>query len=467
MTNQPLISRRVRRASALFVTIALSLTAAACSSSSSSGGGKSTGGSSASGVTTISIDCAPPTSKPVPYQQWNADIATFEQQHPDIKVNSIHTFPCETPALFTAALAGGTEPNVFYTYFTDKEAVLNANQAADITSYVTPSTVPVLNDFLPSVISTQKSGGKLYGIPYTNYTMGLIINRKLFKEAGLNPDNPPTTWAQVATDAEAITKLGNGVEGYGDYSAGNNGGWHFSAELDALGGSMENAAGTRANFDNALGKEVLQNLHDLRYTDNVMGSTQLLAWGTLQKEMAAGKLGMYIAAPDDITYMVQTLGANYADYSMGPIPSVSGQAAGTLSGGNDYMFNVKDTPAQIKAGVALVNFLYLTEGQGQFNYARLKATNQAVGLPEPEMFTGASLAADNAGKAANATMPVSDFTSYLDANVPGDGEPNDAQAVYKVLDTAMASVLTDPNANIDQLLSTATSQVNEVLANSQ
>jgi len=467
MTNQRLVNRRVRRTSAVLVTIALSLTAAACSSSSNTAGGKGSSAATASGTTTISIDCAPPTSKPVALQQWNADIASFEQKNPGIKVNSIHTFPCETPALFTAALAGGTEPNVFYTYFTDKQTVLNDNQAADITSYVTPATVPVLNDFLPSVLNTQKSNGKLYGIPYTNYTMGLIINRKLFKAAGLNPDNPPTTWAQVATDAEAITKLGNGVEGYGDYSAGNNGGWHFSAELDALGGSMENAAGTKANFDNAMGKEVLQNLHDLRYTDNVMGSTQLLAWGTLQKEMAAGKLGMYIAAPDDITYMVQTLGANYADYSMGPIPSVSGTAAGTLSGGNDYMFNVKDTPAQIKAGVALVNWLYLTEGQGQFNYARAKATQQAVGLPEPEMFQGNTLATDNAGKAANATMPVSDFSSFLSANVPGDGEPNDAQAVYKVLDTAMASVLTDPNANIDQLLSTAATQVNEVLANSQ
>ena len=464
MTNQRLLSHRVRRTSAVFATLALTLTAAACSSSSSTGRTDK----SAGGVTTISIDCAPPTSEPVPYKLWNDDIATFEQQHPDIKVNSIRTNPCETPALFTAALAGGTEPNVFYTYFTDKPQVLSDNQAADITSYVTPTSVPLLNDLNPQVLNTQKSNGKLYGLPYTNYTMGLIINRKLFTEAGLNPNDPPTTWAQVATDSEAITKLGHGIEGYGDYSAGNNGGWHFSAELDALGGSMENAAGTKANFNNALGKEVLQNLHDLRYTDNVMGSTQLLGWGKLQAEMAANKLGMYIAAPDDITYAVQSLGANYANYGMGPIPSVSGTAAGTLSGGNDYMFNVKDTPAQIKAGIELVNFLFLTEGQGQFNYTRLKTNNQAVGLPEPELFTGSEEATDNSARAANATMPVSDFTSYVNANVPGDGEPvNDAQAVYKVLDTAMASVLTDPNANINQLLTTATNQVNQVLANSQ
>ncbi len=83
------------------------------------------------------------------------------------------------------------------------------------------------------------AGKTLYGLPTVNYTQGLIINRALFKQAGLNPDHPPTTWAQVETDATAITKLGQGIYGYGDYSAGNNGGWHFSSEIDAEGGQHD------------------------------------------------------------------------------------------------------------------------------------------------------------------------------------------------------------------------------------
>jgi hypothetical protein len=45
------------------------------------------------------------------------------------------------------------------------------------------------------------------------------------------------------------------------------------------------------------------------------------------------------------------------------------------------------------------------------------------------------------------------------------GEPADAQAIYKTLDATMLGVLTEPNANLSQLLSTATSQVNQILAN--
>ena len=462
MTSERLTSPRVRRTAALLLAATVGLTAAACGSSS-----KTTPSATKSGAgkVTISIDCAPPTSKPIPRKQWFDDIAAFEKLNPNVTVKSIDTFPCETPALFTAALTGHTEPNVFYTYFTDKQEVLDAGQAADISSYVNTTSVPTLNDISPSVLDGQKSDGKLYGLPRTNYAMGTIINRKLFTQAGLDPNKPPTTWAEVATDAAAIQKLGNGINGYGEYSAGNNGGWHFVAEMDALGAPVVSADGKKAAFNSDAGKAVLQNLHDLRFKDNAMGKTQLYKWGDLQKQMAAGKLGIYIAAPDDITYMVQTLAAKYEDFGMGPIPGTDGPAKGTLAGGDDMMFNIKDTPEQIKAGIALVNYLYLTPGKGQFDWARAKATGQAVGLPEPEFYTGASLAADSALRSTNSTMPVANFQPFVDAAVPGVNEPGNAQDIYKVLDTAMASALTNPNADVSKLLATAETQVNQVLAN--
>ncbi|MDH6115226.1 ABC-type glycerol-3-phosphate transport system substrate-binding protein [Kitasatospora sp. MAP12-15] len=457
----------MRRSAVLLIAATLSLTAAACSSSSSSSSPSNSGAGSA-GKVTISIDCAPPTSRPTQRQQWADDIAAFEKLHPNVTVKSIDTFPCETPELFTAALKGGTEPNLFYTYFTDRQQVLDAGRAADITSYVTGQNLPVKDDILPSVWGPLQSGGKTYGLPRTNYTMGMIINRKLFQQAGLNPDQPPQSWADVEADAKKIAALGNGIAGYGDYSAGNNGGWHFTAEMYAQGGTMVSSDGTKAAFDNAQGLAVLQNLHKLRFDDNVMGATQLYKWGDLQKQMAAGKLGMYIAAPDDITYMVQSLGAHYEDFGMGPIPGQNGPGVGSLAGGDDYMFNAKDTPAQITAGIQLLSYLWLTEGQGQqYDYARSKASGQAVGLPEPQLFQGATAAKDAQLKAADATMPVQAFAPFVAADVPGVTEPANAQAIYKILDNAMASALTDPKADLQKLLDTAAAQVDEVLANAQ
>ncbi len=54
----------------------------------------------------------------------------------------------------------------------------------------------------------------------------------------------------------------------------------------------------------------------------------------------------------------------------------------------------------------------------------------------------------------------------MNANEPDNGEPVDAQAVYKTLDPVMLAVLSQSNANIKALLKTAAGNVNTILANS-
>jgi len=449
--------------------------AAACTSSSSTSsasntsatGSASAGGGGSSTPTTISIDCAPPASQqPQQHKEWLEDVAIFEKANPSITIDSVYNYPCESPPTFTAMLRAGTETNLFYTYFTDLPQVLTAGQAADITPYVNSTTVPNLDSIVPSSLAAVTAGKTLYGLPTSNYTQGLIYNRKLFSEAGLNPNDPPTTWAEVETDATAIAKLGNGIEGWGDYSAGNNGGWHFSSYVDALGGSMVNAttAPPTANFDNADGLAILEALHTLRFTDNAMSATQGLAWGTLQTQFAEGKLGMYIGAPDDIyNVIVPSDHGDLSDIGMGPLPSLTGTPAGSLSGGNDYVFAKTDTPAQIEAGIKWIDFEDLTPGDGQFNFARQKADGFPVGFDEPDLFNGAVEAQVNQLRDASATINTSYYTAYVNANEPGDGEPLDAQAVYKSLDPTMLAVLTEKNANIPALLKAAAANVNDVL----
>lgn len=230
---------------------------------------------------------------------------------------------------------------------------------------------------------------------------------------------------------------------------------------------MVNQAGSAAAFDSAQGQAVLQALHTMRFVDHSMSPTQQLAWGTLQKQMAANKLGMYIAAPDDIyNVIVPQDGGNINDYGMGPLPSTTGTPAGSLSGGNDYMFAKRDTPAQIEAGVKWLVFEDLTPGVGQFNCVRQKADGFPVGFPEPQLFAGATATKQQQLLDASATINPSYYSTFANAHELAMGEPVDAQAVYKTLDPVMLAVLTNPNANISQLLATATSQVNQILVNS-
>ncbi|MFI0959831.1 ABC transporter substrate-binding protein [Streptomyces sp. NPDC021080] len=442
-----------RRSFVMLMASSVALTATAC--------GSSGGDDAAGGKTRITVNCEPPKSAKTDRSFFDADTKAFEKADPDVDVVMHDAFPCQDPKTFDAKLAGGQMEDVFYTYFTDAKHVVDVNQAADITSYVKDlKSYSTIQQQLRDIYTVD---GKIYGVPRTGYSMGLIYNKALFKKAGLDPDKPPATWEEVRADAKKIAALGNGTVGYADYSAQNQGGWHFTAEVYSQGGNVVSEDGKKATVDTPEGKAVLQNLKDMRWTDNSMGSKQLLVINDVQQMMGSGKLGMYLSAPDNIPILVKEKGGNYNDLALAPMPG----GKGTLIGGDGYMFNKKDTPAQIKAGLKWLDHMFLTPGKGFLgDYARAKQNNAPVGLPEPRLFTGAADAKDQQVKKANANVPVENYQAFLDGNqsLQMKIEPPQAQQIYSVLDAAVSAVLTKKDADVDQLLKDASGKIDAILA---
>ncbi|MFF7236527.1 extracellular solute-binding protein [Streptomyces collinus] len=434
---------------AIGVCSSLALAASACGSGDDD---------TASGKTRITVNCEPPKSAKVDRRFFDDDTAAFEKQNPDIDVVAHDAFPCQDPKTFGAKLAGGQMEDVFYTYFTDARHVVDINQAADLTPYLKElKSYDTIQKQLRDIYTVD---GKVYGIPRTGYSMGLIYNRKLFRKAGLDPDKPPATWEEVRADAKKIAALGNGTVGYADYSAQNQGGWHFTAELYSQGGDVVGADG-KAGVDTPEGHAVLQNLHDMRWTDDSMGSKQLLIINDVQQMMGSGKLGMYLSAPDNIPILAKEKGGDYKDLALAPMPG----GKGTLIGGDGYMFNKKDTPAQIRAGLKWLDHMFLTPGKGFLgDYARAKKNDAPVGLPEPRLFTGAADAKDQQVKKANANVPVENYQAFLDGNrqLQMKIEPPNAQQIYSVLDSVVSAVLTKKDADIDQLLKEASAKIDSI-----
>jgi multiple sugar transport system substrate-binding protein len=204
----------------------------------------------------------------------------------------------------------------------------------------------------------------------------------------------------------------------------------------------------------------------MRYGDNSMGSRQLLQWGDLLTNAGAGKVGMFVGAPDATQAIVSQFQGKFEDWAMAPLPGQAGPAKGTLGGGEGYFFKKGLTPEQVKAGLKWVAYQKLTPGKGQFDYARAKPQNYPVGLPQPLLFTNGSEAQKQELdlRKANANVDTENFKLFEATPVPIVGEPRNAQAIYAVLDGAMSGVLTNPNANIDALLKTAEEKTNQLLA---
>ncbi|HEY6593115.1 MAG TPA: extracellular solute-binding protein [Asanoa sp.] len=447
---------RLRGAVGLLLVAGVALSAAACGSN--DGADKP---ADPNAKVTLVINGLPPDTEAVNRKRFLDNVAEFEKQNPNITVDAKEGKM--DPQTFQAKLAGGQLEDVFYVYFTDPANLIAKRQVADISKYL--SEFPTTKEIRPDLMKVfQDADGKTYGLPAANYSMGLLYNRKLFERAKLDPNSPPKTWDEVRSAAKAIAALSGGTVGYGDYSKNNTGGWHFTAELYSLGGDIAvNDGGTwKAAFNDDKGKQVLQQLKDMRWTDNSMGSRQLLEWADLLQMMGSGKLGMYIAAPDNVATIVNQFKGDFNDYGLGPIPS----GAATLAGGEGYMFNAKDTPEKIRAGLKWLTFWWNNPDRFEADNKWASDNKNPVGLPEPALWTGAAKSKQDAATEKYKNLPVQNYAPFAQAsaNIPLKLEPPNAQAIYAVLDVAMQKVLTDKNADVNKLLSDAETQVNGILA---
>lgn len=416
---------------------------------------------SASPSVSITVASLVPGATAAATAQFNTQVKQFEAANPGINVTSVQ-YDWTGPT-FAAELAAGTLPTVFTVPFTDGRSLGEAGQLANLTKYA--KSYSWFKDFNPAAIAEgTDSKGQVVAIPEAAYAQGLQYNRQLFADAGLNPNDPPTTWAQVATDAQAIVKANPNVAGFSVMGANDNtAGWILTTLAYAYGGRMETGIGAKAvaTFDNPGAVAALNMIHTLRWTDNVMGSNFGLSWGTSNQAFAAGQIGMFVSGSDVYTNMVQADSIPAGIYGLAALP-VQGKGAGALGGGTLAAVKPTATPDQIAAAMKWINYYYmqpLSTRQGALRNAKtLIAQKQPVGVPEFPVLDKAAYTLSQDWIKPFINVPEGQFAPFNNGILkdPLIPEPESAtQAIYGDLDSVVQSVLTDQSANIPALLQAA------------
>ncbi|MHA7987768.1 type 2 periplasmic-binding domain-containing protein [Rathayibacter sp. CAU 1779] len=392
-------------------------------------------------------------------------VAKFEKKYPNITVK-----PQEykwTATTFAAQLAGGTLPDVFTVAFTDGKGLIQQHQVADISDQV--AEYPWSKELNASVLKNgQDSKGNLLAVPIAAYGQALHYNRDLFKQAGLDPDKPPTTWAQIRKDAKQIAQK-TGRAGFATMTQQNTGGWILTTMAYALGGRGESEDGTKATVDSNAYTQALGLLHDMRWDDDSMGSNFLYDWNGINQAFVAGQLGMYISGGGNYASLVSQNAIKPAMYGETVIP-LQGKDAGALGGGTLAMVSTKATKAQQDAAVKWIDYFYM---ENQFDEKTAKATakaqkddNQAVGVPQVPVFDKATYDKYMGWIAPYVNVPTKQFSYYTDKEFaqPLLAEPAaNTQDLYGALDPVVQAVLTDQNADIPALLKAANTKVQGLL----
>lgn len=143
-------------------------------------------------------------------------IAEFEQANPNIKVETKATGAQQIFPSIQAQLAAGNPPDIAQLLLREWDLNVENLPLQTLTDIVPPDE---LNAHLggqhplhPRAVKLTERNGKLQGLPYVFSTPTLFYNADLFKQAGLDPDQPPRTWEEVRRAAKQI-KDGTGAEG--------------------------------------------------------------------------------------------------------------------------------------------------------------------------------------------------------------------------------------------------------------
>ena len=294
--------------------------------------------------------------------------------------------------------------------------------------------------------------------------MGLLYSRKLFAQAGLDPDHPPATWDEVRADAKKIAALGDGIVGYADYSASNQRrlALHHRAVLPGRrhGDAGRQEGGVRQPAGPRRAAEPPGDALDRRQHGQQAAPADVRrAADDGPRASSACTCPRRTTSPRSST----SSRASAPTTASAPMPG----AQGTLIGGDGYMFNPKATPDQIKAGILWLEFENLTPGKGQFDWARRRSTRRSA-CRSPTLHRrarrqgaqGQDRERQRAGRAT--TRPSRRATRSC-----GSGSSRRTPSRSTRSSNVVSAVLTKRDADIDQLLAEAATKVDSILANAE
>lgn len=166
------------------------------------------------------------------------------------------------------------------------------------------------DDFIQSYLDYCSDGDTTYFVPFQIVGYYMYWNKDLFKEAGLDPQTPPSTWDEWQEYASKITDSSKNVYGSGisyDYA------YQIAHVMQRFGGLAvtDDNGKWKVNFENNAGYEKFLNM----YKDMVDNGDNPLEADT-DSMVSAGQIGMTVGGPW-VTTGLDTAGV---DYGIGLIP---------------------------------------------------------------------------------------------------------------------------------------------------
>jgi sn-glycerol 3-phosphate transport system substrate-binding protein len=289
----------------------------------------------------------------------------FMSENPGVKVTPIYagTYQ-ETIVKALTAHKSGTPPVTSVLLSTDMYTLIDEDAIVPFDNFAkTADDKAWMNSFFKAFMLNSQTAGKTWGIPFQRSTVVMYWNKELFKEAGLDPNKPPTTWAELKDVAGKLTKKDSGgnVTQYGlQIPSSGFPYWLFQTLSTTNGAILANETGTQVKFDDPAVIEALQYWVDLGKSG--VHPSGVVEWGTTPKDFFEKKAAIIFTTTGNLTNVRKN--APF-DFGVAMIPGNKRKGSPT-GGGNFYIFK-KSTPAQQEAAFKFIKWVTQPERAAQWS----------------------------------------------------------------------------------------------------
>ncbi|MFK7940902.1 MAG: ABC transporter substrate-binding protein [Roseovarius sp.] len=286
-------------------------------------------------------------------------VADFQAENPDIKVNAIYSGNYDDTRVRALSALNSGEPAQLAVMFSidaydliEQDLILPFDALTDDAAW--------LDSFYPALMANGQIEGQTWGIPFQRSTIVAYYNKDMFRDAGLDPESPPTSWDEMIEMGKALTK--DDTYGLMIPSTGYPY-WMFQALAIQNGKEVMSNDGLTTAFDDQAVVDTLEFWKSLSAEHGIM-PTGTVEWGTLRQAFLEGQTAMMWHSTGNLTAVKKN--ASF-DFGVAELPANVRKGSPT-GGGNFYVF--KDTtPEEQEAALKLIKFMTSPEQAAAWSIA--------------------------------------------------------------------------------------------------
>lgn len=283
-------------------------------------------------------------------------IAEFMEANPNITVEGVPVPAAEMTARVQADIVAGTPPDVAQLIFDGLDFIATNFNAKPLETIVPPEELAAhFEGFSPNGLQLGRLNDLTYGLPFTFSTPVMFYNADLFRAAGLDPDAPPTTWAQVK---EYALQIAEATEAEGVHIAGLGGfDWIVQSLIGSNGGQVLSADRSTIEFGSEAAIGAISMWQDLRLS----GAHSQLTDAEITEAMFTGNLGMYLQSSAIQRTLITNAETNGWELRAAAMPAFGDLPTTPVNSGS-ALFMFSDDPARQRATWEFLKFVTSERG---------------------------------------------------------------------------------------------------------